>query len=486
MVRVGEAWGKVGAAVYRTGLWRIAIAVSFTASILRSLATGSLLPDIAWQVIQFGPLAVMVIQLLTLDRNPPRVAERRIVLWMGLFVAAAALSALTSSFATRALGQAALLAFAFGFLALTMSRRWGTAEMLRGDMVFLFGLICVAQLVGLLGVVAGHEWPIGYYGRFQGVFPFASYVGLQCATGIMLGTYVLHNTEIKKRILPALGIVVLATALVMSGARGGLMALGAGALSLLAFRESRKTGAVLLAGVVAVVLYSAAPLVLPATETAAPSEVAATAATETAPPAEVAAAVPTETVAPAEVSATVPTETAAPAEVAAAAPTDAAPPTPSLSATTTELAERPFVHTPDSSDFSSGRLEIWSDTLGRWAQSPVLGMGYRTSQLHEETGYFEAHNVYLSVLAETGILGIAVFVVLLVLILRAGTLVTSQRVLLGAAVAVLVGDLISSSILGWGGPVALSSWLMLLAWAASGRTRDEAESSPDTGAEARS
>ncbi|MHB1016776.1 MAG: O-antigen ligase family protein [Coriobacteriia bacterium] len=437
-------------------LWRVAVAISFFASIARSgRLIADVLPDLAWLIIQFGPLAAMLVFMFAAGRSTPRAAERRINLWLTLFVVAAFASAVASAFVVQSLTQWALLLPMFGFLASTMSRRWRSVSVLRGDMAFLFTLLCLTQLLGLAGLAAGYQWPIGDYGRFVGVLWNANYVGLQCAPGILLGVYVAQTAEGRQRVIAVLGIVILFAALVLSGSRGALVALGAGALALLAFRESRKSAVVVLAVVAAIAVYSVLHLVAP----------------------------PAEDVQAPVAEAPAPVEAPAPAEAATGTPAAEAPvpvEAPAVEETETVVSQEPggsaFIHTPEDSDITAGRLEIWENLLALWREDPWFGIGFRTTGLLSETDYYEAHNIYLSALVETGIFGGIAFMVLIVMIMRAGTLQSVHRVLIGAPVAVLVGELFESSILGWGGPFALSAWLMLLAWAAVGSSAHEMRS----------
>ena len=123
-------------------------------------------------------------------------------------------------------------------------------------------------------------------------------------------------------------------------------------------------------------------------------------------------------------------------------------------------------------DITSGRTEIYGELLDRWGLNPLLGTGYRTTEelsaVGSQTG-LAGHNIYLSVLAETGLIGAVVFLLLLAFIFRAGTGQAATRAIAGAAVAVAVVELTESSIYGWGGPTALMAWLVLLGYSASAR-----------------
>ncbi|MEX0865180.1 MAG: O-antigen ligase family protein [Acidimicrobiia bacterium] len=57
------------------------------------------------------------------------------------------------------------------------------------------------------------------------------------------------------------------------------------------------------------------------------------------------------------------------------------------------------------------RLEVWAEYWGRFLESPVRGIGLGTGWA--QTGFQEPHNIWLQLLAETGIIGLMGFLVLL-------------------------------------------------------------------------
>lgn len=81
----------------------------------------------------------------------------------------------------------------------------------------------------------------------------------------------------------------------------------------------------------------------------------------------------------------------------------------------------------EQTDITSGRISIWKIGLDAFKDSPVLGIGYRSiddamkSQL-SENGYSNSgaggmHNVYITVLVSSGIVGFLLFAVLIVFLL---------------------------------------------------------------------
>ena len=73
----------------------------------------------------------------------------------------------------------------------------------------------------------------------------------------------------------------------------------------------------------------------------------------------------------------------------------------------------------------TGRTGIWGETLDLWMKAPLLGIGYRQHE-HFLAGA-PAHNAYLAMLADTGLLGLVVYAVLLVWSLVASWSIRDQR-----------------------------------------------------------
>lgn len=73
----------------------------------------------------------------------------------------------------------------------------------------------------------------------------------------------------------------------------------------------------------------------------------------------------------------------------------------------------------------TGRTGLWAETLNLWWNSPLFGVGFREHErfLHG----LPAHNAYLAMLADTGLLGFIVYVVLLVGSLVAAWGIQDQR-----------------------------------------------------------
>jgi O-antigen ligase len=73
----------------------------------------------------------------------------------------------------------------------------------------------------------------------------------------------------------------------------------------------------------------------------------------------------------------------------------------------------------------TGRTEIWSATIDLWLKSPLLGVGFRQHEQFLEGA--PAHNAYLAMLADTGLVGFVWYVVLLVRSLLATRGIEEER-----------------------------------------------------------
>lgn len=128
---------------------------------------------------------------------------------------------------------------------------------------------------------------------------------------------------------------------------------------------------------------------------------------------------------------------------------------------------------PAAADFFSGRFGVYALYLEQWFTRPVLGIGFRASGA--VANGVEAHNIYLSVLVEMGIVGALCFLCLIVALALSGPKRATESVIGGAAIAVAVSELSESSLFGWGSPTAVILWIIVLSWAALGRTSKSTE-----------
>lgn len=114
----------------------------------------------------------------------------------------------------------------------------------------------------------------------------------------------------------------------------------------------------------------------------------------------------------------------------------------------------------------SGRQQIYARALHLWREHPLLGHGYRTTEHLVETGQ-TAHNIELALLVELGAIGLLLFLVL-VAALAWGAWRGRPNPWAAAALAGLLVEQLNSSLFGFSGPAALTTWLALAATAAAG------------------
>jgi O-antigen ligase len=386
--------------------WRLGVCVALASAALRSGGLGFLLGDLAWYALQFGPLLLLglahtVAMIRSKGPRPSRTALAVITAAAAL-VGVAALSAIGASEPGQTLRQVALLAVVFLFLLTTYAHRWSRDGALDGDLLTVFVVGVGLQTLGLVGFVSGQAWAIGDYGRLVGVTPNANYAGISCAVLVALSFHFRESWTKVAALFPL-------TALILSDSRGSTLGLMVGLLAMLVLSPAIRGN--MFARIWAIAIILILPIVFGLRSL------------------RVIGGVP------------------------ARFPVD------------TPAASVPGLSPPSAPDISSGRFDIYAAYLQRWAQQPWLGGGYRTSQVQLNGQLFEAHNVYLSVLVEMGVLGALVFAALLVATFRSAA---SGAALIGAASTALSVELTESSLFGLGGPTAIMSWLVLFGWAASG------------------
>ncbi|WP_411701472.1 glycosyltransferase [Conyzicola sp.] len=383
-----------GVSNFEALIWRVGLGLSFAVTVVRLALPESAIPDAFWSAGQFVPLLASGASALLLAKT----VRFGLVGWA---LTSAAVLALLSSFWSVAPGvsaqQGAVLLGVFAFLIATSSSRWLDRSALRGDFRFIFYVMSICMILGGIIWLVAPAGVMGYFGRYQGIFPNPNYAALLASVGLPIGVWiVLSDRRRAQRAAAAIGILALTITLYYTGSRGAA------------------AGAIL--GVVVSLLVSRYRKIALWTIAAAFAGVAAFVAI---------------------------------------------------------FPEKFFGRggyldrSDQGSDISSGRFEIWAELLRIWEQRPVLGTGYRTIELLPSSDGFTAHNIYLSILVELGAIGLliflGVFAVLLVGGVRAST--ATDRILVGAVVAILVGELLEASLFGFGGPTAVISWVVIVAFA---------------------
>lgn len=393
-------------------LWRVSVAVVLASAALRVGGLGFLLPGLVWYALQFGPLLVFgvaqAIGLLRARRPLPRSAVA--VFWgcAGLLVVTS-ISATGSTEPLQTLSQVGILALVLLFLFTSYAGRWRDADVLDGDLRTVFCVGAALEGLGVVGFLSNQAWAIGEYGRMVGTTTNANFVGIGSAVLVALA---FHFREFWTKI----AALVPLTALFLSDSRGSLLALVAGLITMLiASPSARRSRADWIPAVAVIVvtptlfLFRSMNLLAGLTGRFAP------------------------------VLPGMPGGPGGPGGPAGPGP------------------EMP--------DLTSGRLEIYRAYLAQWVHQPWLGSGYRTTQVWISGQLFEAHNIYLSVLVETGVLGALAFLAFLVFMFRSAA---RQVRLIGAAVTVLVADLTASTLFGFGNATSIMGWIVLFAWASTG------------------
>ncbi|MDR0914916.1 MAG: O-antigen ligase family protein [Oscillospiraceae bacterium] len=93
---------------------------------------------------------------------------------------------------------------------------------------------------------------------------------------------------------------------------------------------------------------------------------------------------------------------------------------PSIGATIERILQTIGMGQEVESDVSNGRFELYTYAWNMFLQNPILGIGWReytndvSIYYHDDSALRDAHNVFLQLLCETGIVGFLVFVTLFV------------------------------------------------------------------------
>jgi O-antigen ligase len=386
-------------------MWRPAVSIYLVSAIFGTVLAADLLPETAWNILQFGPIAlVSILQITMLIARPiPVIRKERLALAsLLLFLLIAVTSFITSIDRYLTLLNLIFLLLMFTFLLTTLQVRWQNLRTLSSDFLFIFIFAVVNQTIGLFGFLTGMNWAAGDFNRLVGTLWNANFAGMFSTIALVIGLYLLtQSTSKASYALLLLSQGVLLATLIMSGSRGSILGFIVALFFMILQPQSRKTfvslGTLAVAGFLAWQLYPiSTPGVLPP------------------------------------------------------APGGTAPP---------DSPAAPFDRVLEG-DISSGRFFLYDLVLGFWQERPTLGSGYRTSQVLLDTGDLEAHNIFLTILLELGVVGLSVFIAMCVLVL----LRARYNLLLAGASGVIVINLTESALFGWGGPTALISWFILFGY----------------------
>ena len=391
----------------RVSLYRLAIITAVCSAGIRS-GFSDLLPTTVWYALIFGPiLLTTVITLAFKTGNAPQEKTRRFGLsWaLVLLLAAVLVSAVVAKASSGTYEQWGLLVLIIAFLLVTIAKRWHQETLIRKDMVSVFAALTLLNVAGIVAKFAGLAWATDPdFGRFRGIFSNANYAGMTASLGIALAIYLVPTRPAGRgKFWYLFSLSVFIIALMLSGSRGSMLALGIGIVAWLVSRHGAKY--IIPACLFLVPLGAIAWWAFPSF---------------------------------------------------------------------TEQIQASFDRTFQRSDITSGRSDIYYLLLDIWRENPIFGIGYRATEELDVTGGLTAHNVYLSMLVETGILGFSAFALVILVILRAGRKRKTMSLFVPAFV-ILIVEVTESSLFGFGGPTALAFWMILGAYASLGMASKEPE-----------
>jgi len=221
-----------------------------------------------------------------------------------------------------------------GFLSLTLTTRWREKEVLHSDLRLVFWMACVIQGSALAAGVLGADFVFdGYYGRFEGWLSNANYTGMISVFGLGAALGPAYSLRVRGRWTVSIGSVILLAALTLSESRGAALALVVSVVIWVLPRLSlRGATKVLTLGVLIPVVVTGLTVLGQSLQ---------------------------------------------------------------LKAVVTSGIDAGLTR-ESATDVSSGRFVLYSQLLHSIADNPVLGTGYRTSELLPGMDGNAGHNIYLS------------------------------------------------------------------------------------------
>lgn len=404
-------------------VWRLTVAVYLTATLIRGW---KVVPEAttAFQFAQFVPVAVGLVLMVALAR--PRVPGRpATILLVGLagYLAVAIASAIVSVNPSGTLAQAAVSWLMFGFVGWNALVRWREdVSAVRGDLAWVVAFMAVAQLLGLIVLAIEPEYATAWTGgRYLGLFENANYAGVSSGISIVIVVYLFLDAAPRTRGLLLAAVPPLIAALVLSGSRTALTGCVAGVAVVLVVAMRRPGAKAAIA--VAAAAIAALIVLFPVGELRG--------------------------------------EETLPSQIVSEPPTPVASASPSSSP---DIDDDAGSDGPDVgeivNDQTSGRLDLYVRGLEAWLESPILGHGFKTTPLVLDG--LEAHNLVIGVLIETGALGLLFFVVVIVAFALLFRSRNADLRFAGPVAAVGVAEMTSSAFFGWGAPVTVLLWLVIV------------------------
>jgi O-antigen ligase len=401
-------------------LWQWLVVGSFLASLVRSSAPLAPYPR-AVSGLLVVQAALLALAVLAAWRGRGSIAFRppAPVLVLAAFGVFALVSALWSIRPSVSVAQAAAVLFIAAFFAATWTWRWQEAGSAARDVDVAFWAVVAVTVLGLALATLRVSWVIGDYYRFIGLTSNANYAGMIAGMMVPVGYWHVVRDRLSARSSWAIATAVLCLSIALSGSRGAAVAtaVAVALVHVLARSGWRQLLALVLTTVGAYVVFrllfvlggflaslTASTRVLPGGGSGGQGG-------------------------------GIPDSLGRVAETA--------------------------------TDITSGRLDIYR-ILGRaWLEQPWGGWGYGTTQHLGSTQGLSAHNIFLLVLVELGVVGLGLFLWCLGSIARTGRIHAAPGLAV-AGVTVVLMELTESSILGFGGPNSLLAWVILFGWAAEG------------------
>jgi O-antigen ligase len=395
----------------RLDIWRClaALVVGALAAASFNFLAGATWPS----VLRYVLLALLTAYVLLLPRS--RRHLHHLQGWRALgsastgacvfLVMAAASTAWSVAPTLTALQVLALLAIVIS-VALTATRRWIAPARLVGDVRLVYWVLLVLTVPSLAGGVLHAPFAYGYLGRYQGIFQSATTTGMLAALVALLSWGLAASS---RRPWPYwVGLALALATLLMSQSRGAIVAM-AGAAAWMVFRSGGRRGTRAAAGVV--ISFAALFLVPPTVGHEPPSLI--------------------------------------------------------LSAIERFTPERGV-------DYSTKRIDAWNRSLELWRTEPLLGHGFRTGEVlferERQTSTFAfapdtAHNGYLQLLLEVGLVGLVLFLVAMAKVLRAAPRRAPplHASLFGVVLFGLLMQFTESSVFGTGAIFPFVYWLLVAA-----------------------
>lgn len=423
--------------IHSFGLWRAFLALFMVASILRKgFLAEHVLPGIVWYGLEaLGLIGIVVTTVL--QRNKPsnlpalNKAQRYLLLSVAVFGTACALSTIFSPTLVASAKRLAPLLAMLTLFSLVYIFRWRDGKTARGDILFAALVVTIATAIGLIGVAFGYDWTSSGFGRFSGVTGNANFAAeMTVLSLVIIIGYATRHDPPSIRILQVSAALILGCGLYLSGGRGAVLAGVVGVTVALWWRRDRLPTAYQIGAQVGIVLLAVLAFL--------PTLNAVTTSDSTANPHHTSTAATTPT-----------------------AETD------------NGGFNRPSIR----DDITSGRGEIYSELIGRFTKYPILGSGFQTTPLYNAIG-MQGHNLFLQMLAETGVIGFLAMTAFLIAVAWAGRAIRHRPALLGAYLTVLVYQLTETTVFGWLSPTCILSWLIMFGLAAEAGTAATSDGEP--------